>query len=70
MNIHLNWTATGDWTETRSKLLFLKTTLYGNFADVSSQDFEVEDLKNNLEKKGFKVSVEPYFNGKTLLRLS
>lgn len=65
--LHLNWGGYRDWHKARAKLAFLKTTLYGNFADIEG---DCDAVKAALSKRGFRVTCEPYYYGTILLRLS
>ena len=60
--------ACADWQGARARLSFLKTTLYGNFADLEG---DVSKIKKQRVQRGFVVDVEPYeFGDATMLRLS
>jgi hypothetical protein len=57
MKIHLNWGTCADWRAVREQLLFLKTPLRGNFADLDL-DVDVKSIKRKLGDRGFKVEIE------------
>jgi hypothetical protein len=50
--IHLNWSGCRDWHQARARLSFLKTTLFGNFADVRGK---APEIRQALEGVGFTV---------------
>lgn len=66
-DIHLNWSSCPRWDAVRNRLRFLRTTLWGNFADLRG---DVNTVTKQLRSAGFNVTRHPYFYGGLLLRLS
>jgi hypothetical protein len=66
MKLHLNWGACADWQDVRARLGFLKTTLYGNFADLEG---DPRKIRKQIIGRGFTVECETR-DSETLMRLS
>lgn len=66
-SVHINWGACGDWNRVRRNLKFLNTSLFANFCDVEGY---VSEIKQKLEKRGFKVIQEENYDKRPLLQLT
>jgi hypothetical protein len=66
MKLHLNWGACADWQDARARLGFLKTVLYGNFAEIEG---DPKKIRKQIIGRGFKVDCEPR-GDEMLMRLS